>query len=130
MKRREAQTILAHLEQWAAELAKQIATLPNEIRTCVEKPASDLSLLEGLTACLSGAAAAAPAEDLSTPAPAKVASQAASAPSSGHEDFKDRFTQIAVVAKRRHHVPDDLHASRSKHAPTYVKIKGSHVIDS
>ena len=95
---RQAQTILAHREQWAAELAKQIATLPNEIRTFVEKPASDLCLLEGLTACLSGAAAAAPAEDLSTPAPAKVASQAASAPSSD-EDYKDRFTQISCSGK-------------------------------
>ena len=120
---RQAQTILAHREQWAAELAKQIATLSNEIRTFVEKPASDLCLLEGLTvrslrkACL-------PQHQ-----PRWHHKQQVRRPVD-MKTSKTDLPRLAVVANRRDHVPDDLHASRSKHAPTYVKIKGSHVIDS
>ena len=73
----QAQTILANREQWASELAKQIAHHHQSFRSFVERPTSDVSLLEALTASVTATAAgAAPAEDLFAPPAAKSAAAA------------------------------------------------------
>ena len=79
----QAQTLLANREQWASEIAKQIATHHQAFRGFVERPASDLALLEALTASgTSAATGVAPPEDLFAPPAAKAAAAAAAATSS------------------------------------------------
>ena len=95
-----AQTTLASRELWAAEVAKQIATRPQAFRAFVEKPASDLALLEALTASITATAtSAAQGEDLFSPPAAKAAPTAVPAASSGGGWETKRHTNLEKIHK-------------------------------
>ena len=87
----QAQSILMHREHWAAELAKQIAAQPQAMRAFVEKPGSDVALLEALTASITASTAATPqGEDLFSAPPARAAEVATTTASSRGEGQKTK----------------------------------------
>lgn len=48
----QAGAMMKHRDAWATELAKHLAVLPAPVRLVVQNPASDLALVEALTACI------------------------------------------------------------------------------